>query len=177
MKPDITCSVNRQRICPTCESEFAPKAKNQIYCAKACLYKVYNQTEKRKQWRRERESWRRKHDPIYIIKQRTKARLHKVLKKAGLKKECKMSELFGCSAQFLRQHIESKFTRGMSWRNQGEWHLDHVTPLSSVNLQDPAKLRAVWHYSNLRPLWKKENQDKAAKIVTHQPELLIRMAA
>lgn len=40
----------------------------------------------------------------------------------------------GCSIEFLKSYLESKFTGNMSWENQGEWYIDHIKPLSSFNL-------------------------------------------
>jgi hypothetical protein len=49
----------------------------------------------------------------------------------------------------------------MSWQNYGEWHIDHVRPLASFDLSDPAQQRAAFHFSNTQPLWAKENLAKS----------------
>ena len=69
-------------------------------------------------------------------------------------------DLIGCSLDFLKQHLESQFKPGMSWENwnyQG-WHIDHITPLSFAKTEDD--LHSLCHYSNLQPLWAKENLKK-----------------
>jgi len=38
-------------------------------------------------------------------------------------------EYLGCDIDFYRKHLESTFLSGMTWENQGEWHIDHTTPL------------------------------------------------
>jgi hypothetical protein len=81
--------------------------------------------------------------------------------------------LVGCSLEALRRHLESQFRKGMSWENYGDWHIDHILPCASFNLTDPAEQRRCFHYTNLQPLWAKENLSKGARIVQHQPSLLL----
>jgi hypothetical protein len=60
-------------------------------------------------------------------------------------------ELLGYTADKLRSHLESLFTDGMSWDNYGEWHVDHIKPLSSFDPEThPSIVNAL---SNLQPLW------------------------
>ncbi len=60
-------------------------------------------------------------------------------------------------------HIESMFEPGMSWDNWGEWHIDHIRPLASFDLENAERLAEACHYTNLRPLWKVDNLRKGAK--------------
>jgi hypothetical protein len=69
----------------------------------------------------------------------------------------------GCSAEHLRAHLESKFEPGMMWNNYGEWHVDHIRPCASFDLSDPKQLAECFNWSNLQPLWAKENISKGAK--------------
>ena len=48
--------------------------------------------------------------------------------------------------------------------NHGDWHIDHITPLASVDLSDPAAVRSACHYTNLQPLWASVNHQKHAKL-------------
>jgi len=68
----------------------------------------------------------------------------------------------------LIAHLERQFTKGMSWDNYGEWHLDHILPLASFNIAGPESedFKRAFSLANLRPLWGAENQAKSAKIVT-----------
>jgi hypothetical protein len=72
-------------------------------------------------------------------------------------------ELFGCSVDQLRQHLETQFEAGMTWENHGDWHIDHIRPLSSFDLSDPDQIKAASHFSNLQPLWAAENMAKGAR--------------
>lgn len=74
-------------------------------------------------------------------------------------------DLLGYTVDDLKVHLERQFTKGMRWENFGDWHIDHVVPLSSFNITsefDP-ELQAAWALSNLRPLWATENLQKRAK--------------
>lgn len=64
-------------------------------------------------------------------------------------------DLIGCDIEFVRLYLESKFTSGMTWRNYGikGWHIDHIIPCSSFNLQDEDERKRCFHYTNLQPLW------------------------
>lgn len=73
----------------------------------------------------------------------------------------------GCSPKELKIYIESKFKTGMNWDNYGYygWHIDHITPLSSASTKD--EFKKLIHYTNLQPLWAKDNLRKGAKILSN----------
>jgi 5-methylcytosine-specific restriction endonuclease McrA len=51
----------------------------------------------------------------------------------------------------------------MCWDNYGEWHIDHIIPIShGKNQKEIYKLN---YYTNLRPLWKIENLKKSNKLI------------
>lgn len=68
----------------------------------------------------------------------------------------------GCSIQELKIHLEKQFQPGMTWDNwsQTGWHIDHIEPLSSFDLTNREELLKACHYSNLQPLWAKDNLRK-----------------
>jgi Uri superfamily endonuclease len=70
----------------------------------------------------------------------------------------------GCSIEELKSFLESKFTLGMTWDNYGKWHIDHIKPLSKFNLSDTKELLMACHYTNLQPLWAKDNIVKYNKM-------------
>jgi len=73
----------------------------------------------------------------------------------------------GCSVEELKSYIESKFQPGMTWDNwtTDGWHIDHIKPLSSFDLTDRKQLLEACHYTNLQPLWAKDNIIKSDKLV------------
>lgn len=75
------------------------------------------------------------------------------------------AELVGYELRELTQHIERQFLKGMSWENMGEWHIDHITPLSSFSFTEAhdADFKRAWALPNLRPLWAVDNVEKSDK--------------
>ena len=97
-----------------------------------------------------RERQRRAADPSYRM-------FRSVQRRSGQVLRGRVSPSFavGCSHQKLRSYIEALFTEGMNWRRYGQWEVDHIVPLSASNsLEDAVRL---CHYSNLQPLWKRDN--------------------
>lgn len=84
------------------------------------------------------------------------------LKRMGKKKEDETIKLLGYSAIELREYIESLFVEGMSWDNYGEWHIDHIKPVSSYDSNTPVDV--VNSLENLQPLWAFDNLSKGNKI-------------
>ena len=87
-----------------------------------------------------------------------RSRIYKVLK--GNPKLSTTTKLIGCSIDKLKHHLESKFTKGMSWSNYGTWHIDHIKPCASFDLSKPSEQRKCFNYKNLQPLWAKDNLSK-----------------
>jgi len=86
----------------------------------------------------------------------------------SLKKQTKSKstmELIGCSIEELKQHLESQFQTGMTWKNYGfyGWHIDHIRPCASFDLSKPKEQLQCFHYSNLQPLWMEDNFKKSYK--------------
>ena len=110
----------------------------------------------------------------YMLRRRMASRINHALKGS---KACSamLPRLIGCSIGQLRRYLEVQFDGGMTWENHSidGWHIDHVIPLASFDYNDAAQQKEAWHYSNLRPLWAKENRIKHAKrIPQYQPNLL-----
>ena len=92
-----------------------------------------------------------------------RARLRKSLNSQSSKKSKRTLELVGCSIRDIRQHLENQFKDGMSWENQGEWHIDHIKPCSLFDLTDPEQQKECFNYKNLQPLWAIDNIKKSNK--------------
>jgi 5-methylcytosine-specific restriction endonuclease McrA len=59
--------------------------------------------------------------------------------------------------------LEKLFKEGMTWENHGEWHIDHIIPISKAKTAE--EIYKLNHYTNLQPLWKRENLCKGSKII------------
>jgi hypothetical protein len=99
--------------------------------------------------------------PDLIVLRAARRRLNKLMSSScGVGKH---GSVFGCSVGQLVQHIESKFTDGMSWDNYGQWHVDHVVPCRAFIGKDNWVAEA-FNYNNLQPLWAKDNLSKSDKL-------------
>ncbi len=70
----------------------------------------------------------------------------------------------GCSISELKVYLEAKFQPGMTWENWAlkGWHIDHIRPLASFDLETEEQFKEACHYTNLQPLWALENIIKGA---------------
>jgi hypothetical protein len=90
-------------------------------------------------------------------------RIRSALKRKTAEKSQKTIDLIGCSISFLMSYLENKFQKGMAWENQGQWHIDHIIPCASFDLTLSEEQKKCFHYTNLQPLWAKENMSKGSK--------------
>jgi len=107
---------------------------------------------------------RRKNDLCFKLLGNLRHRLN-IAVKNGSKSE-RTKELLGCTVKFLKKHLELQFKDNMSWDNYGRkkdikcWEIDHIKPCVSFDLSKNKEQRKCFHYSNLQPLWAKENRTK-----------------
>jgi len=75
------------------------------------------------------------------------------------------TKLLGCSIEEAKHHLENQFKIGMSWSNYGHtgWHIDHIKPCAAFDLSKPEEQQKCFHYTNIQPLWAKENLIKSDK--------------
>lgn len=124
----------------------------------------YELSEDQKKKYYEAHKLRMKTDPNYKLRRQMRSRLNMAMK-IGQKGGSAIKDL-GCSIQELRVYLESKFEPGMTWENHGKsgWHIDHIRPLSSFDLSNPEEVKLACHYTNLQPLWAKDNYSKGYKV-------------
>lgn len=72
-------------------------------------------------------------------------------------------EMIGYNRDQLMDHISKQFKDGMSWSNYGEWHIDHIKPVSLFVKEGVTEPHIVNALSNLQPLWALENISKRDK--------------
>ena len=151
--------LERSRI--NCKNYYL---KNKEKENKRCrLYKLKNKEKIRKTvnayYRR-----RRKTDMGWRILMNIRTRINHALK-GTVKKSDKTRKLIGISIEGLVKYIEGKFKPGMSWEKRHLIHIDHIKPCSSFDLTKPEEQAKCFHYTNLQPLWARENIVKSDKII------------
>jgi len=77
--------------------------------------------------------------------------LRNTIIRLGQTKESHTIDMLRYSALDLKNYLEKFFTPGMSWSNYGEWHIDHIKPVSSFDRETPVSI--VCSLQNLQPLW------------------------
>lgn len=124
------------------------------------------QTERRAETNARQVVWskeKRLRDPGYALNCRMSSAIRSALRRG--KSGRPWLELVDFTLSDLMSHLERQFTKGMSWHNRGEWHIDHVLPLSSFTYETPddPDFQKAWGLTNLRPLWAADNLSKGAK--------------
>lgn len=112
-----------------------------------------------KEWMRNKM----KTDSLFNLKHSTRRLIGMCLKNNGYSKTSKTFNILGCTPSEFKKHLEKQFTEGMSWENQGKWHLDHIYPVSLA--KDEEHLIKLNHYTNFQPLWAIDNIKKSNKIL------------
>ena len=122
-----------------------------------------NYIQNNKQKRRDYRLHKRQTDALFKIKNNLRNRLYKSLKRIKENKNTSTINFLGVNYKEFKAHIENQFKDGMTWDNYGEWHIDHIIPLSSAKTEE--ELIKLFHYTNTQPLWAEENIKKGSKIL------------
>jgi len=106
---------------------------------------------------------RKKTDINFKIASYLRTRLYDAVKHDY--KVCSAVKDLGCSIKDFKIYMETLFDIGMTWDNwsQSGWHIDHIIPLSSA--KTPKDFIPLCHYTNLQPLWAKDNMSKGNRYV------------
>lgn len=92
--------------------------------------------------------------------------LRRAMLACGTSKEGQSFKVLGYEPQEFIRHIERQFKKGMTWENYGDWHVDHIIPVTVMLRRgetDPSSINAL---PNLRPMWAKDNFRKGSTIET-----------
>jgi hypothetical protein len=139
------------------------KKNSEIIYEKLLIYNKNNR-EKVNHYKNQYNKEKKKSSTLYKLKISMRDRLNKYFKYSSLNKNNKTFNIIGCTPNYLKEHLEIQFTHGMSWENHGlfGWHIDHIVPLSSAKTEED--LYKLCHYTNLQPLWAKDNLSKSSKL-------------
>ena len=130
-------------------------------------YKTPEFKEIQRKRKREKEyiRWKRRwnDDEMFAMKVRLRNLIRNSFRRGGYKNFNTSTEnVIGMTYDEFKKYLESRFLNGMSWDNRGEWHIDHIIPLSSAKSEQ--ELISLCHYSNLQPLWGEDNMKKGDKV-------------
>jgi len=89
------------------------------------------------------------------------------MKRRGANKDGLTFQLIGCTSAKLAAHIEKQFKPGMTWDNYGKhgWSIDHRKPCAKFDLSKPEEQAKCFHYTNLQPMWARENSSKKDRYI------------
>ena len=127
------------------------------------IYRADN-FEKIQQWNTAYIRKRYKTNLNYKLKKVLRARMNMALGHNW--KAAKTAELLGASIPEVWNYLEKQFQPGMTRKNHGLWHIDHIKPCAAFDLSFPEQQKKCFHYTNLQPLWASDNISKGAKIVS-----------
>lgn len=97
-------------------------------------------------------------DNLFKVKESVRKCISGSFRYRSFRKKNKTIDILGCTFEYFKTYLESKFEPWMTWENKGlyngeinyGWDLDHIIPLSSAkNEEEVIKLN---HYTNLQPL-------------------------
>lgn len=102
-------------------------------------------------------------DPQYKLASNLRTRVASAIRKFQKGKKGSAVRDLGCSMDELIPHLEALFQENMTWENYGKWHVDHILPLFHFDLTDREQFLKACHYTNLQPLWARDNLKKGNK--------------
>ena len=154
--------IKQDPVATSKRKEWYEKNKSLLLAQKKEYYKMNKQ--KILLHHKEYERIKLEKDPIFRLQKNLRRRLNLALK--GIFKDETTMKLIGCNLFELKTHLQNLFKDGMTWENYGKWHIDHVKPISSFDLNDSKNQKLAMHYTNLQPLWAKDNLSKGNKILS-----------
>lgn len=176
MKQELINALVRENKfkCQSCKKILGlihKSASRQPLC-KPCITKQQREWKKRNPEKVKayaRKTYKRiKKDNAGLMIKRFRDSTGKHAKRAGIRGcvKGKKLEYLGCTAQELCTYLETQFQNGMTWNNYGHksgvrcWEIDHIKPVSKYDLAIEKERRECFHYTNLQPMWVKDNQRK-----------------
>ena len=162
-KEGHTTRSTKWRTCIECERARWGKSSEYTKEKKRARAKVYNSTPAARKKKTEYRMKRYHSEPVYRLKDIRKRQLLQFIKRVGGTKTKRTEELLGYTAEELKVHLELLFKEGMTWENQGEWHIDHRIPASYFTSID--QMRECFALSNLKPEWGDWNMSKGNRFI------------
>ena len=147
-------NLNEERRCSKCRKVKHIKEyyKGVIDC-KPCREKIIKE--------------RKKTDIQFRVATKLRNNLSGALSRRNNSKTSSTFDLLGCTINEFINYMEDLFAPGMTWDNHGlySWHIDHIKPCAAFNLTRKEEQKQCFHYTNLQPLWAKDNRRKGAQFI------------
>lgn len=145
--------------CDMCGADYSTTFSPQHFCTRKCYWK----------YKQGKPNGR----AMYTSEQRRLINNLRTNLKIALKRKklsCSLTKLVGSDIGTVTKRLENMFYRRssgevMSWDNYGYWgwHVDHIRPICSFDISDIDEVKKAFHYTNLQPLWREDNQRKSSK--------------
>lgn len=169
---DLRSYSNNKKICNTCKTE--KDLESFYYCTNINNYQSQCKLCKSKYRSANRDKINKskqihlRENPSIRIKNNLQSRLSNFISK-NINSKTLLKSL-GCEYNYFLKWIEYQFSDNMSFENYGSvWHIDHVKPCASFNLDIESELLECNNWKNLRPALKIDNLKKNKKII---PDLI-----
>lgn len=126
----------------------------------------FNSDEYRKE--RERLKYKKKmENPLYRFRKKITNNIRNSIVRQGYSKKSSVRQILGDEWEVVYEYFNNLFLEGMSWENHGEWHIDHIIPISTAKNEE--EIIKLSHYTNLQPLWAEDNLLKSNKLYNTPP--------
>lgn len=158
---DVIAKTDKDERNENRRKERADPVKGKVIREREKAYLANNPEKKIEKQRRQNE--RRRADPLKSFFHRASSLIRLTLKNGNWNKSKRTEVILGCSILEFKKMIERQFLPGMTWENKGEWHLDHIVPISTAKTQEEAE--ALSRAGNFRPIWAADNLAKSNSIV------------
>lgn len=130
--------------------------------------KIYTQENRRKvsDYQARYRSERKQTDIEFKLTDLLRKRISSAFEKS---KSTRSMDLLGCTIGYFRKWLEWQFDSNMTTNNHGSyWHIDHVVPCASFELEKSEEQFICFNWKNCRPLEKNKNSQKSDKIIPFQ---------
>lgn len=172
-----------QLLCKVCNNTKSSTSFRQTTRSSTGYYRTCNECWKPVEWSKEKQKmsekkyveanrdkikakWQKAGENINRrVRDRLNHRIADALRAQQNRKSNKTVNYIGCEISYLKKWLEYQFTEEIGWHNYGQWHIDHVVPCSSFNLENQDEQYKCFNWKNLRPCLAKENMEKGQKII------------
>lgn len=166
---DCNSKVSNKKLCKSCgDKRYRTKYQKEFQLERKIKrsdpkYRTYMKeylkeyTKKNIEKIRKIKSKYSKNNEQAIIRARLRERLRQALKQYSLLGKCKSSKKYGINYQSIIDHL------GPCPGSKKDYHIDHIKPLCSFDLNDPDQIKIAFAPENHQWLTKEENLRKGTK--------------